>query len=59
MKTKEELTEILRLHKLWLEDNENGVKAAVGAGCRVVCVANPDEVNIELLLPLIEEEDQR
>ena len=42
-----------------VEDNENGINAAVGAGCRVVCVANPDEVNIELLLPLIKEEDQK
>ena len=42
-----------------IEDNENGVKAAVDAGCRVVRVANPGEVNIELLLPLIKAEDQK
>ena len=30
--TQEELTEILRLHKLWLEDNPDGVRAElVGA----------------------------
>ena len=35
---------------LVVEDNPNGIAAAVAAGCTVVEVSNPDEVHIEQLL---------
>jgi len=36
---------------LVIEDNVNGLASALAAGCKVVQVANPDEVHIQKLLP--------
>ena len=40
---------------LVIEDGDYGAKAATDAGCKVIRVSGPDDVNIGLLLPLLPE----
>ena len=38
-----------------IEDGEYGARAAIGAGCQVIRVTNPEDVSIEILLDYIPE----